>query len=99
MGRKRKTYLWKQGITMARTVEEIQLELDALNAAILARLRGTRFQVTRFNSGDFSRYYEDKTSLDDLYAIRTRVQSELDAAQTTPVITYRPSSTMITCRK
>lgn len=84
---------------MARTIEEIQLELDALNAAILARLRGTRFQVTRFNSGDFSRYYEDKTSLDDLYAIRTRVQSELEAVGNPTVLAYRASSTMITCRK
>jgi hypothetical protein len=84
---------------MARTITEIQLELDALNAAILARLRGTRFQVTRFNSGDFSRYYEDKTSLDDLYAIRTRVQSELETISPTTIVSYRSSSTMITCRK
>jgi hypothetical protein len=84
---------------MARTVTELQLELEALNAAILARLRGTRFQVTRFDSGNFSRYYEDKTTLDELYTIRTRLQNELDAASNPTVVAYRPSSTMITCRK
>lgn len=84
---------------MTRTVEQIQIELDAVNEAILGRIKGTRFQITKF-TGHFSSYFEDKTTLDELRAIRTTLYRELEqATNPTATPTYRTATTQIIGRK
>ena len=82
---------------MPRTIQEVQAELNTVNAAIQETIRGTRLTQLRVGSGDFARLYvHQEVTIENLKLIREELLQELEILQPSGGIQFRTDSNIRT---
>jgi hypothetical protein len=77
---------------MARTIQQVQSELDTVNAAIQELISGNRITQLRIGSGDFARlYHYQEITIENLQDIRANLLQELAVLSQDSEIKFRTS--------
>jgi hypothetical protein len=78
---------------MARTLTEVQSELDTVNAALQELISGRRLTQLRIGSGEFARLYQyQELTYENLKAEQQRLLDELATLSATGELTLRSNS-------
>ena len=78
---------------MARTIAEVQADLNTVNSALQNLIAGTRITILRLGSGDFARQYQyQEVTYEVLKAEQADLIQELAALQTEPQMKFRTMS-------
>ena len=78
---------------MARTITEVQADLDIVNAAIQDLIAGKRLTQLRIGSGEFTRLYQyQDINYEVLKAEQADLIQELAALQAQPQMQFRTMS-------
>ena len=81
---------------MARTILQVQADIDTINAALQELISGTRLTRLQLGSGEFAKTYEhQEISYENLKAERAELMAELDSlTPTTSSMVFRTNTSI-----